>query len=191
MNTTLKILIAFLAGALLICVIAGVAGFLVFRSAGSAVSDLVRTDPGQFVREGTENYTYDLPEGFADVFSVDLAGYQLTGYTGSDGHSHIYFLQLPPDVVVDVADMESELEKILPTGAKPYSNVQVVDSKPGRIAGQDVTLVTSEGTNRDGDNFREVSTVFQGGDGQIVVVFSRPTASWDQAEVDDFLASIR
>jgi hypothetical protein len=35
-----------------------------------------------------------------------------------------------------------------------------------------------------------VSAIFQGKDGQALVVFERPASSWDQAEVDSFLASI-
>jgi hypothetical protein len=191
MNTTLKIILAIVAGALLICLAAGVVGIYLFRSAGSAVAGLVETDPEKAVRVGSESFEYDVPEDFTDVFSAELVGYKLTGYTGSDGHSHIYFLQLPADVAVDMSDMESELHKLLPASADSYNDVRVVDSQPVTIAGQDVTLVVSEGTNHDGETFREVSAAFQGKSGQVFFVFSRPSASWDQTEVDNFLASIQ
>lgn len=191
MSTTVKILLALIAGTLLLCVAAGFVGLFLFRSTGMAVSNLVKTDPEHAVRVGSEIAEYDVPEGFPEVFTAKLAGYEMIGYTGSDGHSHIYFFQLPPGVTVDLSNLESELQKTFPASAESYLNVRVIDSHPGTIAGQDVTLVISEGTNHDGETFREISAAFQGKGGQALVVFSRPTASWDQAEVDNFLASIR
>jgi hypothetical protein len=190
MSTTVKIILAFVAGALLICMAAGVVGVLLFRAAGSTVTSLIKSDPETAVRVGSEIAEYEIPEGFPDVFSAQLAGYEMTGYTGSDGHSHIYFFQLPAGVSVDVSKLESELQSTFPDRNRPYTDIRVVDTQPGTIAGQEVTLVISEGTNHEGEPFREVSAAFEGKDGQALVVFSRPTASWDQAEVDTFLASI-
>lgn len=191
MNTTVKIILALVAGALLTCLAAGVAGVYLFRSAGLAAAELVKTNPEKVVRVGSEIAEYNLPEGFPESFSVQLAGYEMIGYTGSDGHSHIYFFQLPAGVTVDVSNMGSELQKIFPEGAGTNKDVRVVDSLPGTIAGQDVTMIISEGTNHDGKTFREVSAAFQGKGGQAVVVFSRPISAWDQDEVDRFLGSIR
>jgi hypothetical protein len=190
MNTTLKIILAFLAGALLVCLAAGVVGILLFRATGFSVAGLGETDPERAVNVASESCEYDLPIGFTDAFSVELIGYKLIGYTGIDGHSHIYFLQLPTDVVIDLSDIESEFQKLLPANTGSYRDIRVVATQPGKIAGQEVTLAISEGTNHKGEPFREVSTVFQGKDGQVLVVFSRPTASWNQVEVDRFLESI-
>jgi hypothetical protein len=191
MNTTIKIFIALVAGALLTCLAAGVVSVYLFRSAGSAAAGLLKSNPEEVVRVGGEIAEYDLPEGFPEVFSAQLAGYEMIGYTGSDGHSHIYFFQLPAGVTVDVSNMGGELQKTFPDGAGTNQDVRVVDSQPGTIAGQEVTLVLSEGMNKDGKPFRELSAAFQGKGGQALVVFSRPTAAWDQDEVDRFLASIR
>jgi hypothetical protein len=66
----------------------------------------------------------------------------------------------------------------------------VLGSQSGIIMGQEVELVTSEGTNHEGQADRQVSAIFQGNGGQAMVMFERPVESWDQAEVDGFLASI-
>jgi hypothetical protein len=191
MSTTLKILIAIVAGTLLICLAAGLIGIFLFRSTGLVIANQVQAQPEKAVRVGSEIAEYDVPEGFPDVFSAQLAGYKMVGYTGSDSHSHIYFFQLPADVTVDLSDMEKELKQTFPSSTDSYRDIRVVDTQPGRIAGQDVTLVISEGINHEGETFREVSAAFQGNGGQAMVVFSRPIASWNQAEVDTFLASIR
>jgi hypothetical protein len=54
-----------------------------------------------------------------------------------------------------------------------------------------VTVVVSEGTNHDNQVYREMNALFQGKNGQAVVNISAPVDRWDQAMVDDFLASIR
>jgi len=188
MSTAGKIIIALIAGSLLICLAVGVIGVLFFRSTNSVVNRIM--DPVAAVSVGSEIAEFEVPEGFDDPFSAHLAGYRMVAYTGTDGYSHIYFFQMPPGETIDVSNMESEFQRTFST-SDSFTDMQVVDTGPVTIAEQDVTLVTSEGTNHDGDPYREVTAVFQGKGGQALVVFSRPTASWDQAEVDAFLASIR
>jgi hypothetical protein len=52
-------------------------------------------------------------------------------------------------------------------------------------------MLVSEGMNHDNQTFRQVSGIFEGQNGPTMIVFERPVSQWDQAEVDNFLASIK
>lgn len=191
MSTTVKIVLVLIAGALFTCLAAGAVGFFLFSVTDLEISKIVDFSAQQLFNRGRMIAEYDVPAGFSTVFSADLAGYQLVGYTGEDGHSHIYFFQLPEDLFIDSADLGSEVRASFPGSTESYSNIRVVDSRPGIIAGQEVTLFISEGMNHEGEPFREISATFQGKKGQVLVVFSCPQKSWNQVEVETFLASIR
>ena len=155
------------------------------------VSQSIQSDPVQVSEIGGTIAEYDLPAGFEDAYSKQVAGFDLVAYTGVDGHSHVYFFQLPQGVHVELDEIQRQLEQAAGEPANIHVNSRVVDQFPATICGQPTTVVISEGTNSDGLAYRVASAVFQGKGGQALVVFERPTSSWDQAEVDAFLASIR
>jgi hypothetical protein len=192
MNNTAKIILGLVAGAVVLCLCVGVAGLILFRSAGSAIGQAFNTDANQVKNVSASIADYTLPEGFGSATTMQLAGFDLVSYTGDDGYSHIYFFQLPDGVQLDPAEMERKLkENTAEPGDGAVRKTEVVDQLPATIRGQETTLVVSEGVNRDGQPFRQVSAIFQGNDGQAMVLFERPAEQWDQAEADDFIASIR
>lgn len=169
------------------------AGFFLVISNGWTVGDLFIFDKelAQANRTGREIIDYDLPKGFSEAFSTEIGEYKFVSYTGDDGYSHIYLIQLPSDTTLDQTQLEKQAEKAMPISAGTNRDTRVVETQPVTIAGQEVTLVISEGTNYEGDGFRQASTIFQGKGGQAIAVFSRPTVSWDESEVKAFFASIR
>ena len=57
--------------------------------------------------------------------------------------------------------------------------------------GQQTTLIIGEGVNGDNVPYRTASALFEGKGGQALVNISMPSASWDQAVVDEFIESLR
>lgn len=191
MSTTGKIIVAVLLGAMFTCLAAGVLGLFLFGVTDVKASELVEMSPIKALQVGSKIARYEVPDGFSSVFSARLAGYEMVGYTSEDGHSHIYFFQLPADVTFDPTNLDSDFRESFPGSTESYKDLRVVDSRPETIAGQEVTLIISEGMNHEGTPFREVSAMFQGQRGQVLVVFSCPQDAWNQVEVETFLASIR
>jgi hypothetical protein len=191
MNSTSKWIIAIVAILGAVCLCAAVGGLIFFRSTGWAIQRTFQSDPQKVADVSATIAEYTLPDGFEAGFVTDMAGFSMVSHTGTDGHSHIYFFQLPAGVHVDPAEMERQFRQSARNQNPDWSAAsQVVDEVAGTINGQEVTLIVSEGTNSDGAAYRAVSTLFQGRGGQAMVVFERPVDSWDQAEVDEFLASI-
>lgn len=133
---------------------------------------------------------FNLPSGFSESFAAHLMGYSTVGYLGNDGHSHIYLFQLEAGKRIDQAELEKLLREADPKAAPERTNYRVVGSQPAMIMGQDVELQVIDGSNHDGDTFRQVTGSFQGRGGPAVVVFERPLDSWNEAELNAFLASI-
>jgi hypothetical protein len=190
MNNTTKILIGVAAVLVVICLCGAVGALLFLRTASRAVDQTINTDPAKLSEVSATIADYTLPEGFQDGTALRLAGFSMVSYTGDDDQSHIYFFQLPAGVEVDQAEMERQFQS---AAGRNYGsgNSKVVDQIPATIRGQDTTLVVTEGSNSDGQTYRQVLGMFPGKGGQAMVAFERPTSSWDQAEVDAFIASIR
>lgn len=191
MNTTVKVIIGVVAAGILLCLLLGAAGLILFNWTGRQVSRTIQIDPVQITEIGGTIADYDLPAGFENAYSQQIAGFDLVAYNGVDGHSHLYFFQLPQGIHVDMDEIKSQLDQATGEQTKIDIRSRVVDQVPVTIRGEQTTLVISEGTNSEGLTYRTASVVFQGNGGQALVVFERPTSSWDQAEVAAFLASIR
>lgn len=191
MNGTIKIILGLIAGITLVCLILGISGLLLFQS---TVETVVQASPVEvkFEEHAPEEIAdYALPSGFGDKFTLQLGGYSLVGYTGDDGHSHIYLAQADASTGVTLDAIEGWIQKSAGSASESITDMHTVETVSGEIRGQQVDLVISEGTNHDGDVYRQVSGLFEGVHGPAVVVISGPEATWDQARVDAFIASIR
>jgi len=191
MSNLVKVILVLVVGGMLLCMLTVSAAFLLFRATGTVIASQINTDMAEAEQLGSEIFEYEVPEDFTEVRSLQVAGCELVIYNGSDDHSHIYFFQLPGGLNLDLPQIEAELKNVLPEKERGPVQVKVVESRPATIAGQEVTLIVSEGEDHDGHAYREVSTVLDGRGGQALVVFSRPVVSWDEAEMEQFLASIR
>ncbi len=191
MNHTAKIFLGIIGGLIALCLIAVVAGFLLIRSAGSILAKMIETSPDKANAIASSIADYTLPGGFGSPYATRLVGYSVVTHTHTDGHSHVSFFQIPKGIRLDPVEMERQYRQSAPDKNRSEKDrIQVIDQAPGKINGQPVTLVISEGTNSDQQPFREVSAIFEGKGGQTLVVYEAPLSRWDQAEVDAFLTSI-
>lgn len=191
MNIMVKIIAGLVASMILLCLMVGSAGMIFMQRVGVTVGQALQNDSSR-VSETTETIAeYDLPADFGEAYVMQVAGFDLLTYTARDGHSHVYFIQLPRGMQVDLDEIERQINQV--AGEPKIADWQIkrVDQIPATIRGQQTILVVSEGINSEGQAFRQASAVFQGKNGQALVVFERPVNSWDQAEVDAFVASIR
>ena len=67
----------------------------------------------------------------------------------------------------------------------------VIENRTATMRGQEVNVVTSEGTNSDRVVYRQIMVGFQGKGGPALLVFSDAVENWDQDAVDAFLQSIQ
>jgi hypothetical protein len=192
MKTMVKIILGLVAGSIVLCLVAAVAGFSLFGLGGRVLARSMETNPEKIASVGSSIADYTLPEGFKSAFATELMDFTVAGYNGSDGHSHIFLMQLPQSLTLDETTIQRQMQQAVP--ADQYSRPErmvVVDHLVANIRGEMVPVVVSEGTNHDGQAYRELNALFQGKNGQALINISAPTDSWDQTMVDEFLASIR
>jgi len=130
----------------------------------------------------------ELPQGYRPELTANVGNYTVVSYTPGDGYSHLYLAQS-----VDPADayrMEEALDEVVPGGSDPEFRMTVLETRPVVVDGSDAELVISEGTNSDGEKYRQAVVAFDGRGGPALLVFSEPASNWDMVKVEALLASI-
>jgi hypothetical protein len=118
-----------------------------------------------------------------------LLGYSVAAYHPGDGHSHLYLIQSEKES--DQEKLAEMLGQLVPGSSDPKSRLTVVESRPAILRGQEATIILSDGTNSDGEPYRQVTAAFEGKGGPALLVLSEPSERWNQSTVDTFIASLR
>ena len=153
-----------------------------------ASGDSINTESEKVTSAAAEIADFDLPMGYSADFTAQLMGYTVAAYNPGDGHSHLYLIQSADEA--DGEKLASMLEEVVPGSSDPQTRMTVIETRPVTVRGLETTLVISEGTNGEGDSYRQAAVAFQGEGGPALLVFSEPTTRWDQATIDALLASI-
>jgi hypothetical protein len=191
MSTPVKLILGFVLGAVLTCVLIAVLGLTIFRSAAVSVLSDVQAEPGEAAQVAAEIAAFTLPAGYTSAVATQIAHLEVVGYDSPSGDSHIYLFQLPPFLHVDQAELERQLRSATESeGNAQVVEMKVIEQQAVTIRGQATTLVVSEGINGAGRSIRSASAVFAGNDGQALLSFSGPTSAWDAALIIDFINSM-
>jgi hypothetical protein len=192
MQRPLHLILGLVLGAVLTCALVAVLGLTLFRSTVVAALSSVQAQPGEADRVAQAIADITVPEGYIDAVAVQFADFDVAGYDGPDGHSHIYLFQLPPNWHVDQAELERQLESSMEELGVSYGlDMQVIAQDPVTIRGQATTLVVSEGDNGAGERIRSANAAFQGKEGQALLSFSGLAANWDAPMIEAFIASMK
>ena len=182
-------------GVVLVLCICSCVGFGVFAPAigGMFMSQSVATEPGDVAAIGSNVVDYETPPGYEAVFGMSFFGFDLVGL-GSDKENPemlIFLMQFPEWAQADQASMEAQLQQSvnqqLDSGEM---QLETAGEQEVIIGDQPVTLTIREGSNAEGQSVRQVTGIFQGKGGPAILMIMGNVESWDQAAVDQFLASI-
>jgi hypothetical protein len=155
-----------------------------------ACTTIETTDDPQLTQEtAAEISDFDLPPGYEPEFSTKMLGYTLVTYKGESDPSHLYLIQSEKES--DGEELAKMLAQLSPGSSDPNTRMTVVENRPATVLGQEVTLIISEGVNSENLSYRQISVAFEGKGGPALLLFSETIENWDQAAVDEFLASIR
>jgi len=153
-----------------------------------AASYAVKTDSDQVASAAADIADFDLPAGYRADFTAHLMGYTVAAFNPGDGHSHLYLIQSADEA--DGEKLAEMLDQLAPGSSDPRTRMTVLETRPVTVRGEESTLVISDGINSEGESYRQATVAFQGQGGPALLVFSEPIERWDQATVDNFLASI-
>lgn len=187
MSKTLKIILGIVAGLVVLCAVIGIGGtFLVGRMAGNAFS----TDKTQITTTAGNIATHTLPAGYEPAFSMDILGVKMAMF-GNDANNGIIGMMAMPAGAGD-ADVERSMSQAMD---RQTGNQKVTwnksETKPITINGKEVSMKFSTGTDQKGNAMRQISGAFTGEKGLVGLFIIGADATWDQAAVDTFLASLK
>lgn len=192
MSRGLRTALILLAIALFCCCVTGLGvTWLGTRLAGHAFI----TNPARVQAVGSQIADYDVPSGYTEMFAMDMMGVKLVAIGPSSVPADfmmVMLMEFPPGMGVSQGEMERQVEQALArqTGLA-NADMTSVGQEETTIRGEPVTLTVREGVTDRGETLRQVTGLFEGKGGPAILMISGDVAAWDQAVVDDFIASIR
>ena len=184
-----------LGGAALFCLCAvGVAVFL-FARVGQQIQKGVKTDPASAAKAAHTIADYELPAGYKEQAAMEIFGYTMV-MIGTDSMSYpsgkpLIMLAQFQIGATDQKQMEEQIRKSFEQqSGQQSSNMKVVDTKTVTIRGQEVQVITYEGTDENGNAVRQLITTFPGKGGTAMLMIMGDPEHWNQEEIDAFVASI-
>lgn len=192
MSKGTKIALGIVAGLVLLCICIGIGGFIGLYYVGDQVTQSVVDNPEDVAVIADGIADYDLPPGYSEAFGMSLFGFDMVALTGADDRQMIMLMQFPQALGLDQAAMEQQMQESMQqqTGRQNL-DLEVVDEVTTTIRDETVTLTIREGTDESGEGLRQLTGIFPGKDGTVLLMVMGPLQNWDQAGVDAFIASIR
>lgn len=135
---------------------------------------------------------YEAPPGYEEAFAIKILDMAMVGLQSDQVGHVIMLMQFPSNTGMTRGEMELQYQQALQrqmgvSGLK----FEPVGHSEATIRGQEVNLLVSEGANENGYRFRQVTGVFEGRNGQVLLAVIGPISTWEQAEIDAFISSIR
>ncbi len=195
MTRNTKIIVGILTGLAVVCICAAAGaaafGLVAVNRVAKYVEENMSEDPAAVSTSAAAIAAFDLPDGYQPGFTMDIAGMKMVAFTRNED-AVIMFMQVPTSMQADPEMMQQQMERAFQSQFNVGSSqMKVVDHIETEIKGQPATLTISEATPDNGSPQRQLTTTFNGDNGLVMLMMMAPAGTWDQAEVDAFIGSIR
>ncbi len=190
-NKNNKIILIVLGILVVLCLVCGIIGFIALRSGVNFLgNEMINEDQAEVQQIAEGIMDYDLPTGYQEQMSINLLGMgDMVLLANSTGSSVIAFLQMDSNIPIDADQVRQQMMSSMESSSS--TNYEKVDEWETTIRGQQVSVLEFEGSSEDGVPMRQLTTVFDGESGSVFLMVVGEQADWNQAEIDDFFASIR
>lgn len=195
MSRTTKIVIGIVGGLLGLCCIGIVAAVLILPSAAQRFAENNFTDdPERAAEVGQTIVDYEVPAGMQEQGAMGFAGMKMVFFTaGEKDNSMVMLMQFPSAMQLNEEDMQQQMEDALSQqgGQRQLNDLEVVSVDEVVINDQNTALTTLEGTDENGNAFRQITGVFMSKDGGPAMLMAMgPVASWESSNIDAFIDSL-
>ncbi len=186
-----------LGGALLFCLCAVGAAIFLFARVGQQVKEGVKIDPEEAAKAAHAIADYELPPGYQEQMSMNLFVYTMvfidddsTGSSPSSGKPTIMLAQFQAGAA-DQQQMEEQIRRSFEQQSGQRGlKMEIVETKTMTIRGEEVKVITYEGTDDSGMVMRQLITTFPGKGGTAMLMIMGSPEDWNQEEIDAFVESI-
>jgi hypothetical protein len=190
-KTTRTILIVL--GVLVLCCCCVGGGFYLFTRYGFEylADTMIVQDPAQINQVSDELADYDLPPGYEEEFVMNILGVQAVFITSTNDRSMITMMQFNSNLY---GDSEATRQQFQDTFLQQFQTNEIqftpVDQRQIEIRGEQTTLYEYNGSDTQGNQFRQWVTVFEGKNGSVFVMIVGSESTWNDAEMEAFIQSI-
>lgn len=174
------------------CLLLAVAAAFVPRMMSSFAENAFVEDPEAAAEVGESIVDYQLPPGYQEEMAMNIVGTRMVVIAPTNRTGVVIMLmQLPGIAQLDPGQMQQQMEEAFSqqTGEQNFS-MQTVATEEVTINGQATTLTRREGTNEQGEQFRQVTIPFQGKSGAAMMMIMGEPGAWDEEAVDRFITSM-
>jgi len=186
-----------LGAAVLFCLCAiGVAVFT-FARVGQQVREGVKDDPEEVAAAARAIADYDLPAGYEEKVAMDILFYTMVMIGPETSGSSVPVIEpvimlAQFDAVGNQQQMEQQVRQSFEQQAgRRGLKMEIVDVQKKTIRGEEVEVVTYEGSDESGNTIRQMVASFPGKGGTAMVMIMGSPEGWDTKEIDAFIESIR
>lgn len=151
-------------------------------------------DPQEVAQIASEISDFDVPAGFDTQYGMKISTFSMVQYTTRNEENYIFLTQFPAGTSINVDEMMRQIKNSSRNPNSRWYNVdtELVEKRPVTIRGEETTLSISEGTSDQGELYRMADAIFQGrGEGPTLLMIVGPADQWNNALIEDFIASIR
>ena len=202
MSRTTKIVFGIVGALVAICALVLVGAIVAVRVFGGTLMDnLVIQDPDKAAEAAGEIVDYDLPPGYTEQMVMNIVVGKMILIGPEDLSDHlmqpsIMLMQISSTATTSEMDQEQYREQMQASIERQANqnelSLELVDESEVEIAGQEVTLMTYEGEDEDGNQMRQVvSDFFEINDSMMMLMIIGGTEAWPESDIEAFIASIR
>jgi hypothetical protein len=191
MSSIVKIILGLMAAIIVIGAVVTIAVVAVLRTAVPTIVDNHTTGVDEAAQIAAEVAEFRLPDGFQAQYGARALGISLASYSNGSERTHLFIAQAGPESRLTREDLQKALGEVRTDAHGKRSRMQITSRTDLTVRGQPATRLVSEGTNSDGQPYRELTLLFQGQAGPALATISAPIAEWDAATFTQFIESIR
>ncbi len=178
------------------CCVGGAAFYFISQR---VVSQAITDDPAKAATMGHEIVDYSLPDGYRELAGMNALVFKMV-FIGSEAQTSdsmfLVLMQIPAGANMSPEEMQRQMTQAMQQqGQGRNMQTHVVGTQNATIKGQPVTLTVSEGEMTDGNKagtpIRQVVGVFPAKEGAAMLMVMGNKDTWNQAMLDNFLASIK
>jgi hypothetical protein len=195
MSRTTKIVIGIVGGLVLLCCLGiGLAALILPRVVQNFAENNITDDPERAAEVGQSIVEYELPPGMQEEGAMGFAGMKMVFITaGQPSDSVVMLMEFPAIMQANEEEMRRQMEDSLAQqrGQQQF-NMEVVSEDEVVINDQSTVLTTLEGTDENGTAIRQITGVFESKEGGPAMLMAiSPIAAWEEANIDEFIESLR
>lgn len=197
MSTTAKVILGLLAVLGLCCIVSVIALVAGGNWLVNQAEQGIIQDPAEAAAKGQDIVNYELPAGYREEAAMDMLGLMemvfITQGSMDTADDMVIFLarfSIPGMSASDTDQMKEQMQQGF-SGSSSSGGVTFteIETREITINGEPTTLTVSEGES-DGNMMRQAAAGFVSDGKPAMVMIMGPADAWDEAAVEEFLASL-